>query len=67
MQMVYLKKEKIPISVSSVVLMIVTITYKLVLVLLGLFVLFRFFDLEEKLPAIHEELARRRSQKSTEQ
>lgn len=40
MQMVYLKKEKIPISVSSVVLMIVTITYKLVLVLLGLFVLF---------------------------
>ena len=26
---------------------------------LGLFVLFRFFDLEEKLPAIHEELARR--------
>ena len=34
---------------------------------LGLFVLFRFFDLEEKLPAIHEELARRRSQKSTEQ
>ena len=40
MQMVYLKKEKIPISVSSVVLMIVTITYKLVLVMLGLFVLF---------------------------
>ena len=40
MQIVYLKKEKIPISVSSVVLMIVTITYKLVLVLLGLFVLF---------------------------
>ena len=40
MQMVYLKKEKIPISVSSVVLMIVTITYKLVLVLLGIFVLF---------------------------
>ena len=40
MQMVYLKKEKIPISVSSVVLMVVTITYKLVLVLLGLFVLF---------------------------
>lgn len=34
------EKEKIPISVSSVVLMIVTITYKLVLVLLGLFVLF---------------------------
>lgn len=39
MQMVYLKKEKIPVSVSSVVLMIVTITYKLVLVLLGMFVL----------------------------
>lgn len=34
------EKEKIPISVSSVVLMIVTITYKLVLVMLGLFVLF---------------------------
>ena len=31
---------RIPISVSSVVLMIVTITYKLVLVMLGLFVLF---------------------------
>lgn len=34
---------------------------------LGLFVLFRFFDLEEKLPAIHEELARRRSEKQADQ
>ena len=34
---------------------------------LGLFVLFRFFDLEDKLPAIHEELARRRSEKQADQ
>ena len=33
MQMVYIKKEKIPLPVSSLVLMIVAITYKLVLVL----------------------------------
>ncbi|NCB92047.1 MAG: flippase-like domain-containing protein [Clostridia bacterium] len=39
MQMVYLKKEKIPLSVSSLVLMVVTITYKLVLVLIGVFLL----------------------------
>lgn len=37
--------------------------YLPLLINLGLFILFRFFDLEEKLPAIHEELARRRSEK----
>lgn len=39
MQIVYLKKEKIPLPVSTLVLMIVTITYKLVLVMIGLFLL----------------------------
>ena len=39
MQMVYMKKEKIPLPVSSLVLMIVAITYKLVLVLVGIFLL----------------------------
>ena len=39
MQMVYLKKEKVPLAISSLVLMIVTITYKLVLVVLGVFIL----------------------------
>lgn len=34
---------------------------------LGLFVLFRFFDLEEKLPAIRAELAERRSKKDANQ
>lgn len=37
MQMVYMKKEKVPLPVSTLVLMIVTITYKLVLVLIGLY------------------------------
>lgn len=37
MQMVYMKKEKIPLPVSTLVLMVVTITYKLVLVLIGLY------------------------------
>lgn len=39
MQMVYMKKEKVPLPISSLVLMIVTITYKMVLVLIGLFLL----------------------------
>ena len=39
MQMVYLKKEKVPLAISSLVLMIVTITYKLVLVVIGLGIL----------------------------
>ena len=34
-QIYYMKKEKIPIPVSTLVLMIVTITYKLVLVVIG--------------------------------
>jgi len=38
-QMVYMKRNKIPISKSSVVLMVVTIAYKLVLVFIGLFLL----------------------------
>ena len=36
MQIYYMKKEKIPIPVSTVVPMVVTITYKLVLVVIGL-------------------------------
>ena len=36
MQIYFMKKEKIPIPVSTVILMIVTITYKLVLVVIGL-------------------------------
>ena len=39
MQMVYMKKEKVPLPISSLVLMVVTITYKMVLVLLGVFLL----------------------------
>ena len=35
-QIYYMKKEKIPIPVSTLVLMIVTITYKMVLVVIGL-------------------------------
>lgn len=35
-QIYYMKKEKIPILVSTLVLMIVTITYKMVLVVIGL-------------------------------
>ena len=31
---------------------------------LALFFMFRYFDLEEKLPAIREELARRRAEKA---
>lgn len=40
MQIFYMKKNKIPIPTSTVILMIVTITYKLVLVVVGLFVMF---------------------------
>ncbi len=36
MQIYFMKKEKIPIPVSTVILMIVTITYKMVLVIIGL-------------------------------
>lgn len=36
MQIYFMKKERIPIPVSTVILMIVTITYKLVLVVIGL-------------------------------
>ncbi len=39
MQIYYMKKENIPIPVSTVVLMVVTITYKLVLVVAGLGIL----------------------------
>lgn len=39
MQVVYMRKDKIPVAVSTVVLAIVTITYKLVLVLIGAAVL----------------------------
>lgn len=39
MQIYYMKKNKIPIPVSTILLMIVTIAYKFVLVLVGLFIL----------------------------
>ena len=39
MQVVAMKKDKIPVAVSTVVLAIITITYKLVLVLIGVLVL----------------------------
>lgn len=39
MQVVAMRKDKIPVAVSSVVLAIVTITYKLVLVVIGVFVM----------------------------
>lgn len=39
-QMYYMHKNKIPISISALVLMIVTIAYKAVLVFIGLFVAF---------------------------
>ena len=39
MQIYYMKKEKIPIPVSTLVLMIVTIIYKMVLVLIGVILL----------------------------
>lgn len=39
-QIYYMRKNKIPMAVSTLVLMIVTITYKLVLVFIGLFVAF---------------------------
>lgn len=40
MQIYYMRKNKIPVPVSTLVLMIVTITYKSVLVAVGLFVAF---------------------------
>lgn len=39
MQIYYLKKEKMPIPVSTVILMVVTIAYKMVLVVVGLLIL----------------------------
>lgn len=39
MQLYFMKKDKLPLSVSTLILMIVTITYKAVLVLLGILVL----------------------------
>lgn len=38
-QIVFMKKDKIPVHISTLVLMIVTITYKMVLVLFGILVL----------------------------
>lgn len=40
MQIYYMKKEKVSIPVSTVILMVVTITYKLVLVVIGIGILF---------------------------
>lgn len=37
-QLIYMKKDKIPLPVATVVLMIVTITFKFVLVVVGLFI-----------------------------
>lgn len=38
-QILYMRKDRIPVPVATVVLMIVTITYKLVLVLIGFFMI----------------------------
>lgn len=38
MQVYYMKKDEIPIPIATIVLMIVTITYKAVLVMIGIFV-----------------------------
>lgn len=39
MQLYFMKKDKLPLSVSTLILLIVTITYKMMLVILGLAVL----------------------------
>lgn len=39
MQIVYMRKDKLPVAVSTVVLAIITITYKMVLVVFGAFVI----------------------------
>ena len=39
MQIYYMKKEKVPIPVASIVMLIVTFMYKVVLVMVGLFFL----------------------------
>lgn len=38
-QMFYMKKNKIPVSISSVVMVVITVAYKLVLVIVGLFLI----------------------------
>lgn len=48
MQVYFMKKEEIPIPISTVILMIVTITYKLVLVVIGLGILFFGGPFKEK-------------------
>ena len=40
MQIFYMKKDKLPIPVTTLVLMIVTITYKAVLVVIGVLICF---------------------------
>lgn len=47
-QILYMRKNKLPVPVSTVVLMIVTITYKLVLVAVGLWILAFDYGLLEK-------------------
>ena len=63
MQLYYMKKEKISLPVSTVILMIVTITYKAVLVVVGLGLVlfgqgFLHRYLTEILPVFHPALAR---------
>ncbi len=58
MQVFYMKKNKIPIPVATIVLMVVTITYKAVLVMIGVFVAvfqrgFVHTYLEEILPVFY--------------
>lgn len=48
MQVYFMKKEKIPIPISTVILMIVAITYKLVLVVIGLGICFFGGPFKEK-------------------
>lgn len=58
MQLYFMKKERIPVPVASVILIIVTITYKAVLVILGLGVVifannFLHFYFDEVLPIFY--------------
>lgn len=61
-QIYYMRRDKIPVPVATVVLMVVTITYKSVLVMIGLYLLFfqkiyLFHYLAEVLPVFYLGLA----------
>lgn len=48
MQLYFMKKMKVPMSISSIILMVVTITYKMVLVLIQVFILLFCRQLSEQ-------------------